>query len=42
MKAQIGVGDTPNLLWYRFEGETREKARGAWRAGRPIPDAAKA
>jgi len=23
-EAQIGVGDTPNLLWYRFEGETRE------------------
>ena len=23
-EAQIGVGDMPNLLWYRFEGETRE------------------
>ena len=29
-EAQIGVGDTPNLLWYRFEGETREG-----RSGRP-------
>ena len=23
-EAQIGVGDTPNLLWYRFEGETKD------------------
>lgn len=41
-EAQIGVGDTPNLLWYRFEGETREGRVVLGAAGPTMTGAAKA